>query len=206
MIFTVKMNVQMNITYTFPDDCPLPQLRGVTFTGGRMTKTKIDGELIDAIVFDAPLIDGRTITARLDNKPDLQAIVASAKEAADIAAAAKQAAIEESVPGLASYEAAMSAYSNALADYERASQYGYPAKEAAAAESADNALQAVHVQYPATVAWRKIESFCQASNYDKSAAGDVARRSVEAGNDIFEAVAKMESDWQAAAERAVWNS
>lgn len=196
----------MNITYTFPTDCPVPQLRGVTFIGGQLTKTKIDDKWVDAVVFQGPLIDGRTVTARLDNKPDLQAIVAYAKEAADIAAAAKQAAIEASVPGLAAYEAAMRAYSNALADYERASQYGYPAKEAAASEAADNALQAVHAQYPATVAWRKIESYCQASNYDKSAAGDVARRSVEAGKDIFEAVAIMETDWKAAAERAVWNS
>lgn len=196
----------MTITYTFPADCPNAQLRGVTFVGGEVTRVQIGGKLVEAVAFAGPLVDGQKVTARLDNRPDLQAIVAAEKEAKEAAAATKRVVLEAAVPGLAAYEAAMRTYSNAAAAYDRASEHGYPAKEAAAADAADKALTAVHEQYPATVAWRKIEAYCQASNCDKSAAGDAARRAVADGGDVFAAAQKMEAAWKAAAERAMWNS
>lgn len=196
----------MTITYTFPLDCPLPQLRGVTCTGGKVTSMKIDGKMVEAVAFTSPLVGGQTVTARIDNKPDLQAIIAADKERSAQAVAAKQAALEASVQGLAAYESAMRTYSNAADAYDRASEHGYPAKESAAADAAEKALQAVHAKYPATVAWRKIEEFCQAHNDAKSSAGYTARRAVESGIDVFSAAEKMETEWKEAAERAVWNS
>ncbi len=196
----------MNITYTFSADCPTEALRGVTFTGGELTRIKIGNQVVDAVAFKCPKINGQLVTARLDNKPDLQAIVAAAKEEAQRVADAKRAALETAVPGLAQYETAMRNYYNAQAAYDRASERGYPAKEAAAADAADKALQAVHEQYPATVAYREIDAFRLASNYDKSAAGDRAMRALEAGGNIFEVAETMRSEWKTAAERAMWNS
>lgn len=195
-----------DITYTFPADYPHDELRGVTFTGGSLTRIVVDRKPVDAVAFKATLIGGRTVTARLDNKSDLQAAVAEAKAEEQRIEDAKRAVLEAAIPGLSQYEAAMRNYSNAMEAYNRASERGYPAREAAAADAADKALTAIHEQYPATVAWRKIEAYCLARNHDKSAAGDVARRSVQAGGDVFSAAEKMEADWKSAAERAMWNS
>ena len=195
----------MNISYTFPADCPIPALRGVTCEGGVLQRHVIRGELVDVVAF-ATRVDGKSVVASVAGKPELEAAVAAAKTAEQEAQAAKRRALEAAVPGLAAYETAMAAYSRAAAAYDRASERGYPVAEAAAAKAAQQALDAVYAQYPATASWNKIIAYTQAANYDKSAAGDAARRTVEAGGDVMQAAADMEAAWSAAAARAVANA
>ena len=190
------------ITYTFPADCPIKELAGVTVKGGKPINAGANGRCVEF----ATKVNGKAVMARIAGKPDLEAAVARYDAELEAEKQAKRAALESAVPGLAQYESAMSAFYNAQAAYEKASEYGYPAKEAAAADAADKALAAIHEQYPATVAYREIVSYRQASNDDKSSAGDKAMRVVEAGGDIFEVVAAMRAEWSAAAEKSVWNS
>jgi hypothetical protein len=195
-----------NITYTFPDQAAIPApLRGKTFTGGKLARHMIGGAPVEVVMF-AELVNGQTVAAKVAGKPELEAAVAAIKAAEAQAKADAQTALEIAVPGAAAYEAAMRTYANAAAAYDRASERGYPAKEAAAAQAADAALQAVFAQYPATALWSKIISYTQASNYSKSGVGEAAKKAVLAGENIAQAVEKMEADWLAAAQRAVDNS
>jgi hypothetical protein len=145
--------------------------------------------------------------AAVAGKPELVAAVAAVKAEEAKIKADKQAALELAVPGLAAYEAASTAYSNAEYAYDRASDSGgYPVKEARAAKEANEVLQLVFADHPATKLWAKIEKYTQSSNYEKASAGDAAKAAVLDGTSISEAVEKMESDWSAAAHRAVENS
>ena len=194
-----------NITYTFPDQAAIPApLRGKTFTGGKLARHMIGGAPVEVVMF-VERINGQTVAAKVAGKPELEAAVAAIKAAEAQAKADAQATLEIAVPGAAAYEAAMRTYANAAA-YDRASERGYPAKEAAAAKAADAALQAVFAQYPATALWSKIIGYTQASNYSKSGAGEAAKKSVLAGENIAQAVEKMEADWLESAQRAVANS
>ena len=190
------------IEFTFPEDCPVKELAGVTVKGGRPVNAGANGRCVEF----ATKVNGKSVMARIAGKPDLEAAVARYDAEQAAVQQAKRAALESAVPGLAQYEAAMRNYYNAQAAYDKASQHGYPVKEAAAAEAAEKALDAIHEQYPATSAYREIVSYQQASNYDKSAAGDKAMRAVEAGGDIFAVAAAMRAEWSAAAEKSVWNS
>ena len=196
----------MSITYTFAADCPVVALRGITCDGGVFDQHVIERKLVDVVVF-ATKVQGKTVTARVTGKPELEAALAAANAAADDLAATKRAALEAAVPGLSVYEAASAAYSRAASSYDYASERGgYPVREAAAADAADKALQAVMAQYPATALWRKIIAYTEASNYSKSGAGNTAKKLVEAGGDITTAAATMEADWAEAARRAVDNA
>ena len=195
----------MNISYTFPANCPVPALRGVTLTGGVITNRLINKVLVEVVSFDHK-VNGQPVCAIVAGKPELEAAVAAVKAAEAEAKAAARTTLELAVPGLAAYEAALMAYSRAVAAYDRASEHGYPAREAAAVERADQALQAVFAKYPATKAWSEIQGYTQASNYSKSSAGDAADKAVRGGADVFKAAEKMHADWAAAAERAVFNS
>lgn len=195
----------MNITYTFPLDCPIADLRGVTVSGGKIGNHLIAGKLVEVVSFETK-VNGKPVAAKVAGKPELEAAVAAVKADAAKAKANARAELEAAVPGLIAYEQASIRYSRAAAAYDSASEHGYPAKEAAAAEAADKALQEVFAQYPATALWAKIIKYTQASNYSKSSAGDVARKSVEAGESIEAVVKKMEADWLGAAQRAVDNS
>lgn len=194
------------ITYTFPDQAAIPApLRGKTFTGGKLARHMIGGAPVEVVIF-AERINGQTVAAKVAGKPELEAAVAAIKTAEAKAKADAQTALEIAVPGVTAYEAAMRVYTNASAAYDRASERGYPAKEAAAAKAADDALQAVMIKYPATALWRKVIAFTQASNDQKSSAGDAAKKAIMSGTPIAEAVTKMESEWLDAAQRAVDNS
>ena len=195
----------MSITYTFPADCPIPQLRGITCTGGKFARHMIDRKAVDVCCFDP--VNGKSVMARVFGKPELEAAFAAQLAAEAQAKAKKRAALEAAVPGLAEYEAASRAYSNAICAYDRAcDRGGYPVNEGAAAKTTEEALQQVYARHPATRLWRKIEAYTEASNYSKAAAGREARRSVEAGADLAASVANMEADWSAAAAQAVYNS
>ncbi len=193
------------ITYTFPVTCPIPALRGVTCTGGVLSRRVIGGKVTEVVAF-ANKVAGNEVMAIVAGKPELEKAVAEIKAAEAKAVSDEQAALEAAVPGVTAYEAAMKTYSNASAAYDRASGRGYPAREAAAAKAANETLQAVYLQYPATALWSKIIGYTQASNDSKASAGDAAKKAVLAGQDIAKAVEKMEADWLQAAEQAVWNS
>ena len=195
-----------NIIYTFPDQTTIPApLRGKTFTGGKLSRQMIGGAVVEVVMF-SERINGQTVAAKVAGRPELEAAVAAIKATEAKAKADAQTTLETAVPGVLAYEAAMRSYSNAVAAYDRASERGYPVKEAAAAKEADAALKAVFEQYPATALWSKIIGFTQASNYSKSGAGEAAKKAVLSGEDITQAVAKMEADWLNAAQRAVDNS
>lgn len=194
------------IEYTFPADCPVPQMRGVTCYGGKQQKAKIDGKCVDVVAFSSPLIGGLTVTAKIENHPALKAIVDAANATAAAELMVRRSFVESSVPGLAEYESAAKDVSIALSDYERASGRGYPAKEAAALSAAENKLNRVHDDYPATAAWRKIVAYSQASNVSKHSAGLGAIKAVEAGENVFMVAARMEAEWSEQAVVLVSNS
>lgn len=172
-------------------------------TSGKFVRHMVGGKPTDVCAFSYA---GKQLMVGVAGRPELVAALAAEKIAEKQARDDKQAAMERAVPGLAAYEAASAAAGNARGAYDQASERGYPAREAAAAEEADTKLQAVYAQYPATALWAKIEAYIDASNYLKSAAGNAARKAVEAGADIASVVAKMQADWSAAAGRAVDNS
>jgi len=67
-----------NITYTFPADCPLAALRGVTVTGGKLQRVLINKVATDVVVFETK-VNGQSVTAKVAGKPELEAILASKK-------------------------------------------------------------------------------------------------------------------------------
>ena len=82
----------MAITYTFPGDFKVPELRGITFTGGEFCNAQnrwMDGE--NAVRFAAPIINGKAIVALIAGKPELEALFAERRAAKE---AKKQAAAE----------------------------------------------------------------------------------------------------------------
>jgi hypothetical protein len=195
----------MSINYTFPADCPVAALRGVTCTGGVFARHVIDRRPVDVVAF-ATKVAGKQVVARIAGKPELEAAFATHNAAIALARDEKRAALESAVPGLAAYEAAMRAYTNAAAAYDMAAERGYPAREAAAASAAHTALEAVHAQYPATRLYRTIEGYRQSSNDAKGAAGDRAMTRLLAGEAIATVAADMDAEWGDAARRAVDNA
>jgi len=192
--------MQSNLTYTFATDCPIPQLRGITVTGGQFCR--IDGawrKEPDAVRF-AERIDGKAIVARIAGKPELEAALMAHKNA-ETETAARLAAI-----GWPAYQAVQRAAENARAAYDLASEYGYPAKEADAMHTTDKALTAARVQYPLAAAYARAESYSMAENDQKASAGSKAMAAIEGGTDALAAIKIMEDEWLAAAERAVQNA
>ena len=188
------------ITYTFSTDCKIAELRGITVTGGEFCRA--DGKWQkepDAVRF-AEQVAGKTIIAMIAGKPELEAALASHK-------AAKQAAVDRlAAIGWPQYQAVQRRAYNARAAYDRASEHGYPVHQAAAMRAADEALDAARVQYPMAAAYAKAESYSMASNYAKAGAGRNAMAAIELGTNPVAAVAAMESEWSAAAERMVQNA
>ena len=188
------------ITYTFATDCAIPQLRGLTVTGG--TFCRLDGawqKEPDAVRF-RERIEGRAIVARIADKPELEAALMAHKQA-ESEIAANLAAI-----GWPAYQAVQRAAENARESYDRASEYGYPAKEAAAMRITDEALVAARVQYPLAAAYARAEGYSEAANDQKASAGRRAMEAIERGADALAAIQIMEAEWSAAAERAVQNA
>jgi len=181
------------ITYTFPADSSIAQLRGVAVQGG-LPCTLPDGTA--GVRFETR-IQGRTVMARLSTNPTLASAVAEYQAAADAEAAAKAAALN--AIGWDRYEPVLRAASNARAAYDRASEYGYPAHEAEEMRRADEALDAARIAYPGAAAYALAESYRDASHYAKSAAGRKAMVSIEAGSDPIAAAEEMRREWIAAA-------
>jgi hypothetical protein len=70
----------MTITYTFPSDFKIPQLRGITCTGGTFCNAQgrwMDGD--NAVSFAAPIVDGKKIIALIAGKPELESLFAEYK-------------------------------------------------------------------------------------------------------------------------------
>ena len=188
------------ITYTFQRDCKVAALAGKTFTGGEFCRTdgKWQGEP-DAVRF-AEKVDGKTVMARIAGKPELEAALAASK-AEKAAVANRLAAI-----GWPQYKVAQRAAYNARAAYDRASERGYPAREAAAMRAAHEALDAARAQYPLAETYANAESYSLASNYVKAGAGARAMAAIEGGADPLAEVATMKSEWGVAAAQAVANA
>lgn len=185
------------ITYTFPADCPVAELRGVTATGGVLCR--LDGKWMagepDAVKFDTR-VNGRTIMARIAGKPELEAALAAHLEA-KATKAANLAAI-----GWTEYQAVQRHATNAAHAYERASEYGYPVAEAEADRKASAALEAARLQYPLAALYARAESYSMASHDVKVAVGRRAMEAIEQGADPDAAVAVMEAEWDAYCQHA----
>jgi hypothetical protein len=194
----------MKISYTFAADCPIAELRGVTVTGGVFAATSGKyNDPIDSVKFDDEIIVAgklRRISAKIAGKPELEQLLA-AHNAAEAAKVAILAAI-----GWPQYQAVQSIAINAQGAYESASQHGYPVKQAAAMREADEALDAARAQYPLAAAYAMAESYSYASHNQKASAGRKAMAAIQGGADPLQAVAKMESDWSAAASKCCDNA
>jgi len=188
------------ITYTFAIDCPIPQLRGVTVTGGRFCR--VDGawqKEPDAVRF-TERIDGKAVVARIAGKPELEAALMAHKNAK------REIAARLADIGWPAYQAVQRAAINARDAYDRASEYGYPAKEAAAMRATDEALAVARTQYPLAAAYARAESYSEAANDQKASAGRTAMAAIEGGADALAEIKIMEARWSASAERAVDNA
>lgn len=193
-----------SITYTFPDDCKVAALRGVTAVGGVFcTASGKWRDPIDAVKFTTE-INGRGVTAMIAGKPELELLLAA--HLARIAAeqAAKDAAL--SALSWPQYQAIQRRAANAREAYDRASEYGYPAKEAAAMRAADEALESARQQYPLAAAYAKAESYSMAANDQKASAGNRAMKAIESGADPLATISAMDAEWSAAAAKAVQNA
>ena len=189
----------MSITYTFATDCKIPQLRGITATGGEFCRA--DGKIgpYDAVQFSAPKVAGKSIMAMIAGKPELES--ALAKHMANEKAVADR-LIALGVP---EYTAAQNAYLNAQSAYAHASERGYPVREARELKIAEEKLDAARIAYPLAAAYAKAKSYAMARNGEKASAGTCAILAIEGGVHPLQAVAQMEADWSAAAARAVSN-
>ena len=190
----------MKITYTFPGDCKIAQLRGVTVYGGEFCNASGNWQgPIDAVKFETQ-VDGRNVKALIAGKLELEQALAL-----HLAAIAAKDAILASL-GWAQYQAAQKTAINARYAYDAASERGYPVKQAAAMHKANEALDAARAQYPLAAAYAKAESYSLASHDQKASAGCRAMAAIESGADPVATVAEMESNWMADAAHCVANN
>lgn len=188
------------ITYTFTADCKVSQLRGVTVIGGVFcTASGKWQEPVDAVRFDTK-VDGRHVIALIAGKPELEQALAD-----HIASESAKKTRLESI-GWPQYQAAQSRAINARYAYDAASERGYPAKEAAAMQVADESLDAARAKYPLAAAYAKAESYSTASHDQKASAGRCAMEAIELGADPIATIVKMEADWLEAATKCVENN
>ena len=131
------------ITYTFPSDFRITGLAGQTVTGGVPSFVLRDRKTVLVVEF-ATLVDGKTVTARLDDKPDLQALVDAYNAQPEIMAVnliKQRAALAESLSWAISNE-----YESHSRAVEHMSERGfapkakkdYPAATAAATKAIDD--------------------------------------------------------------------
>lgn len=109
-------------------------------------------------------------------------------------AASKDARLAEI--GWPQYQAAQCRVYNARARYDRASAYGYPAKEADELRAAEADLERARQTYPLSALYARAESWSLSSHYVKAAAGARAMRRIEDGEDPDTVVAEMEQSWR----------
>jgi hypothetical protein len=187
------------IEYTFPAEFPIRELAGQTVRGGVISEIEQRGCTIPTVEF-ATTISGRRVIAKIEGKPELEAIyqdhLAAIRRKQETLAAIQWPA----------YQATQRTAINAAEAYERASEQGYPVREAAAALKADEALQEARANYPLAAAYALAESYSHAANDSKASAGQRAMQRIEQGQDPLAVAAEMQSEWSAAASKAVENA
>jgi hypothetical protein len=192
------------ISYTFPSDSPIKELRGLTVKDGKFKASSGKyGDPIDMVQFDLILkVDGkdRRICAMIKGKPELEKILADHNAKIE-----SEKAVLKSI-GWTEYQAIQSKAINAQGAYEAASKHGYPVKQAAAMREADEALEAARAQYPLAAAYALAESYSFAHNDMKSSAGTKAMKAIKSGSDPLKTIEEMENNWSDSASRAVNNS
>jgi len=145
---------------------------------------------------------------KIEGRPELQEMIVELQRLqveAEEAKTARQAKIN-AIPGLAALKAAYSAVSSTHGEYERKSDYGYPAKEAAAWHKAEDEASKVRGLYPIAAAFLMAEGWTCAANDAKASAGKKGMERIINGEDHKTVLAEMEAEWSAAAHRAVENS
>ncbi len=187
------------ITYTFGPACGIPELAGKMVEGGQITEMLIGGSK-EIVVRFATRIAGKAVVAKIAGKPELEAIYAEQR-----AAKARKAEILNQM-GWPLYREIQGRCIDAHEAYDRASEYGYPAREAAALTLAEEALTQARMEYPAAAAYALAESYRGAENYRKSAAGRAAMDVIERGEEPLAAIQAMHAAWAQAAEEMVQNA
>lgn len=187
------------ITYTFAADCGLKELAGKTVQGGRFDEMQIAGRN-EIIVRFTTRIAGKAVIAKIAGKPELEALYQE-----HCAAQARKAEILKQI-SWPIYREIQGRVINARDAYDSASEYGYPAREAAALKLAEEALAQARIEYPLAAAYALAESYRMADNYRKSAAGRAAMEAIEHGTDPQAVIAQMQATWAASAEEAVRNA
>ncbi len=148
------------------------------------------------------------LSLKIEGKPELAVLIADlqARQAEIAQATAAREARVAAIPGLAALRAAISAREDAYARYQRASEHGYPAREAHAWHVAEHVARDLATEYPHAAGYLKAEAWSRAANYAKAAAGSRAMARMADGEDYMIVLADMEAEWTAAARRAVENS
>lgn len=201
----------------------MPTFKIVTDTGKptiKVTPTADDQFVWDttgSVVENGLLICGQTktkagkmvkLSLKIEGRQELQEMIVELQRLqveAEEAKAARQAKID-AIPGLAALKAAYSAVSSTHDAYERKSDYGYPAKEAAAWHKAEEEATKVRAQYPIAAAYLMAEGWTYAANDAKTAAGKKGMERIINGEDHETVIAEMDAEWSAAAHKAVENS
>ena len=189
-----------NITYTFPANCAVVQLRGKTFTGGELCRT--DGKWQaepDAVKF-SERGDGRDVIAGIFGRPELEILLAEH----NARIAAKKLILD--AIGWTQYNAARRAAGNARGAYDVASERGYPHRESAAMTAAEAALDLARIEYPLAAAYAIADDYSTADNYVKAACGRRAVDQIEAGSDPIQVIENMKLEWAGESERLVQNA
>lgn len=187
----------MSITYTFGADCPVDELRGMTATDGvfcNIDHRFIPGRDPDAVRF---VIDGRQVIVKIAGRPELEAALAEAKAEKD-RVTARLAEI-----GWPQYEAALLRMEKARDAYDRASERGYPSREAGALKHAEAALAQTRVDYPLAALYALAKSYARARNPVKAKHGCDAMRAIETGGDPADVIAKMQAAWDEYCHRSL---
>ena len=110
------------------------------------------------------------------------------------------------IAGLADLQNLQGDRIDAEAAYDRASNRGYPAREAATLKRIEAAYIEAKKLYPIAAAWIRADAFEAASNYAKSAAGQRAKKRIDAGEDYNGVLADMDAEWKSAAAGMSMNS
>jgi hypothetical protein len=147
------------------------------------------------------------LNLRTEGKPELQnAASALEKMQADVAKERQQKKeTVDAIPGISEYRKASELREMTYEAYLRKSDYGYPAKEAAAWESAEASFEKAKSEYPAAHAYEMAVSSMGSSNYEKSAIAKAAVEKMENGEDPVAVLAEMEKEWSVAAEKSAIN-
>ncbi len=109
------------------------------------------------------------------------------------------------LPGMREMDEATDNLSRARYNYDKASDHGYPVREAAEMATAEKAYTAAKALHPVAAAYLLARAWTQSSNYLKRAAGRRAAQRILAGEDHAVVMREMEAEWSEAASKAVYN-